>query len=142
MAEGVMAAPKTLSIALAELRTLARSRNRRARMPDIAALIATLSAGCRTSAVEPRAAGVAFRLSGETERGAAFTLTCLLHGPETAGLTAAETAVVELLCEGRTRAQIARVRGVSMNTVKSQIRQVFRKLNVDTRVALVRRWCA
>jgi DNA-binding CsgD family transcriptional regulator len=137
-----MAPTKTLSGALAELRALARPRHRRLRMSDVAGLIATLSGSCRASVVEPRAAGLAFRLAGETERGVPFTLTCLLHGPDTPRLTAAETAVVELLCEGRTRAQIARVRGVSMNTVKSQIRQVFRKLNVDTRVALVRRWCA
>jgi DNA-binding NarL/FixJ family response regulator len=142
MAEGAMASPKSLSGALAELRAFARPRHRRTRMADVAGLIAILSAGCGTTVVEPRAAGLAFRLAGETERGVPFTLTCLLHGPDAPRLTAAETAVVQLLCEGRTRAQIARVRGVSMNTVKSQIRQVFRKLNVDTRVALVRRWCA
>jgi DNA-binding NarL/FixJ family response regulator len=142
MAEGAMASTKTLSGALAELRAFARPRPRRTRMADVAGLIATLSAGCGASVVETRAAGLAFRLTGQTERGAPFTLTCLLHRPDAPRLTAAEAAVVELLCEGRTRAQIARVRGVSMNTVKSQIRQVFRKLNVDTRVALVRRWCA
>jgi DNA-binding CsgD family transcriptional regulator len=49
--------------------------------------------------------------------------------------------VVELLCDGRTRREIAVLRGVSVNTVKSQIRQIFRKLDVDTRVALVRHWC-
>ena len=50
-------------------------------------------------------------------------------------------SVAELLCEGHTLAQIADARGVSPNTVKSQVRQVFRKLNVDSRVALVRRMC-
>jgi DNA-binding NarL/FixJ family response regulator len=49
--------------------------------------------------------------------------------------------VAELLCEGRTLAQIAHLRGVSINTIKSQVRQVFRKLEVDSRVALVRRLC-
>jgi len=45
------------------------------------------------------------------------------------------------LCEGRTLAQIATLRGVTVNTIKSQVRQIFRKLDVDTRVALVRRLC-
>jgi DNA-binding CsgD family transcriptional regulator len=141
MAQRVMSVAKTLSTALSELRALSRPRVRRSRMPEIATHIADLAAACRTTAVEPRAGGLAIRLSGETERGVTFVMTCTLHGPEMSGLTAAETAVTELLCEGRTRAQIARVRGVSTNTIKSQIRQIFRKLNVDTRVALVRRWC-
>lgn len=141
MAEHTMAFAKTLSMTLAELRALSRPRQRRARTPEVASHVASLVANSRTKAVESRAGGLAIRLTGETERGVAFALTCTLHGPESPGLTAAETAVVELLCEGRTRAQIARVRGVSMNTIKSQIRQIFRKLNVDTRVALVRRWC-
>jgi DNA-binding CsgD family transcriptional regulator len=136
-----MAAAKTPTMILAELSSWARSRHRRTRLPEVAASIAGLVAGCRTAAVEPRAGGLAFRLAGQTERGVAYAFTCVLHIPEPPRLTAAETAVVELLCEGRTRAQIARVRGVTMNTVKSQIRHIFRKLNVDTRVALVRRWC-
>ncbi len=49
--------------------------------------------------------------------------------------------MAEQLCEGRTLAQIAGLRGVTVNTVKSQVRQIFRKLDVDTRVALVRRLC-
>ena len=57
------------------------------------------------------------------------------------GLTTAEQAVAEQLCEGRTLAQIAHLRGVSANTVKSQVRQIFRKLNVESRVALVRKLC-
>jgi DNA-binding CsgD family transcriptional regulator len=47
--------------------------------------------------------------------------------------------VAEQLCEGRTLAQIASLRGVSANTVKSQVRQIFRKLDVESRVALVRK---
>jgi DNA-binding NarL/FixJ family response regulator len=53
----------------------------------------------------------------------------------------AERAVAEQLCEGRTLAQIARLRDVSINTVKSQVRQIFRKLDVENRVGLVRRLC-
>ena len=41
---------------------------------------------------------------------------------------------------GRSR-RSQRLRGVTVNTVKSQVRQIFRKLDVDSRVALVRRLC-
>jgi DNA-binding NarL/FixJ family response regulator len=135
-----MAGAKSLSMALAEVRSLGRVRQRRPRVEDAALPIARLIAACRTVAVEERAAGLVFRLAGETEQQAGFTITCTLHAPASP-LTTAESRVVELLCEGRTRAQIARLRGVSVNTVKSQIRQLFRKLNVDSRVALVRRCC-
>jgi DNA-binding NarL/FixJ family response regulator len=56
-----------------------------------------------------------------------------------ARLTRCEYVVTEHLCNGLTLAQIARLRGVSINTIKSQARNVFRKLDVDSRVALVRR---
>jgi DNA-binding NarL/FixJ family response regulator len=93
-------------------------------------------------AVEERAGGVAIRLQGITETAAAFSITCVLHHPAGASeLTTAEQAVAEHLCEGRTLAQIAHLRGVSANTVKSQVRQIFRKLNVYSRVALLRRLC-
>jgi LuxR family transcriptional regulator, maltose regulon positive regulatory protein len=54
-------------------------------------------------------------------------------------LSRAETDVAQQLCEGRTLAQVAVRRGVSVNTVKTQVRQIFRKLDVTSRVALVRR---
>lgn len=54
-------------------------------------------------------------------------------------LSRAEAAVAAQLCEGRTLAQIASVRGVSVNTIKTQVRHLYRKLDVDSRVALVRR---
>ena len=137
-----MAAAKLLSTTLAELRATARARHhRRPRAADTIAALARLVASARVLTIEERAGGMVFRLSGETERDGAFTISCHLRAAAPARLTPAEAAVVELLCEGRTRAQIARARGVSENTVKSQIRQVFRKLDVDTRVALVRRWC-
>jgi DNA-binding CsgD family transcriptional regulator len=80
---------------------------------------------------------VVFKL--QTDGDATVRLTCVLHLASPAPLTAAEAAVAELLCESRTLAQIAHLRGVSVNTIKSQVRQVFRKLEVDSRVALVRR---
>jgi DNA-binding NarL/FixJ family response regulator len=137
-----VAAAKNLSITLAELRDMGRSRQRRLRVAEAANSIARLIAACRTVAIEERPAGIVFRLTGETEQHAPFNLSCTLHATSASPLTTAEAAVAELLCEGRTRAQIARARGVSENTVKSQIRQIFRKLNVDSRVELVRRWCA
>ena len=138
-----MPSAKTLAMALAELRALARSRQRRSpRSPEAAPLLTKLVAVSRTLAVEERAQGLAFRLAGETEQRVPFRLTCFLpatHDP--VALTPAEQAVAEMLCEGLSLASIAHQRGVSSNTVKTQVRQLFRKLNVDSRVALVRRWC-
>jgi DNA-binding NarL/FixJ family response regulator len=136
-------AAKTLDQLLAELRNTRYTRIRRPlKSPDAAPLIERLLAACRTVAVEERAGGVAIRLQGITETAAAFSITCVLHHPAGAsGLTTAEQAVAEHLCEGRTLAQIAHLRGVSANTVKSQVRQIFRKLNVYSRVALLRRLC-
>lgn len=131
---------RTLTQTLEELRTFADKRLRRsARVPDAAPLIARLLGPCETLAVEPRVSGVAFKLQGVTDSATPFAITCLLHSPaDKPILTTAEQAVANLLCEGRTLAQVASLRGVSLNTVKSQVRQIFRKLNVDSRVALVR----
>lgn len=133
-------AAKTLTQTLAELHSSGSKRMRRsARIPDAAPLIARLLVSCKTLAVEERVSGLAFRLQGETDSAVPFLFTCVLHRPVAEGvLTAAEKAVGDFLCEGRTLAQVARLRGVSLNTVKSQVRQIFRKLNVDSRVALVR----
>ena len=138
-----MATSRTLQHALAELRGLGSTRLRRQpRVPDAAPQLQRLLATCKTTAVEERPSGIAIRLQGATESGAVFSITCILHHAHaTDDLTTAEQAVAEQLCEGRTLAQIARLRGVSANTVKSQVRQIFRKLNVESRVALVRRLC-
>ncbi|MEO8018946.1 MAG: LuxR C-terminal-related transcriptional regulator [Pseudomonadota bacterium] len=138
-----MATSKTVDQVLAELCNSKAMRLRRPpRIPEAAPLIARLLAHCKTLGVEERTSGVAFRLQGATETSASFAITCVLHLPASArGLTTAEQAVAEQLCEGRTLAQIAHLRGVSANTVKSQVRQIFRKLNVYSRVALVRRLC-
>jgi DNA-binding NarL/FixJ family response regulator len=110
-------------------------------MPEVVPLIARLLSPCKTVHIEKRAGGIAFRMQGATER-AEFSMTFLLHQTDAAQtLTTAERAVAEQLCEGRTLAEIARMRGVSTNTVKSQVRQIFRKLDVDSRVALVRNLC-
>lgn len=142
MAQGAMPAAKSLAITLAELRALARARQRRSiRAADAAPLLIRLLSACRTLTIEDRAPGLAFRLAGETEQQLPFGLTCILHSAAVVRLTPAEHAVADLLCEGHTLARIAQLRGVSPNTIKSQVRQVFRKLDVDSRVALARRWC-
>ena len=135
-----MATVKTPHQALAELRALGTARQRGpSRMSEVAPLFARLLSSCKTLGVEERAGGIAFRLRGATGK-AEFSITCLLHHPHaTSELTTAEQAVAERLCEGRTLAQIASLRGVSANTVKSQVRQIFRKLDVESRVALVRK---
>jgi DNA-binding NarL/FixJ family response regulator len=138
-----MATTKTLHQTLSELLALGSTRLRRSqRVSEAASLLARLLPPCKTLAVEERAGGVAFRLHGHTENSVAFSITCVLQHPATSrALTIAEQAVADELCEGRTLAQIADLRGVSSNTVKSQVRQIFRKLNVDSRVALVRKMC-
>lgn len=140
-----MVLARTLNQSLLELRRLGSARYRRVRIVEVAQLISRLLAGSQTVAIEERAGGIAFRLqSVETNAGddePAFTLTCVLHQDIATDLTSAERAVAGQLCEGRTLRQIARLRGVSTNTVKSQVRQIFRKLEVESRVALVRRLC-
>jgi len=137
----VVTTSKTLTQTLAELRRLGLPR-RVVRPVDAHALLLRLVTACKTVGAEPRANGIAVRLAGEDEDGGAIAITCTLHHPSAPTLlTTAEQAVAESLCEGRTLAQIAHLRGVSANTVKSQVRQIFRKLDVDSRVALVRRWC-
>lgn len=134
-----MATARTLDQTLSELRRLKNARFRRARIAEAVPLLARLLASCQTVGVEERVGGIAFRLQAEGEP--AFSLTCVLHHARTDELTTTERAVAEQLCEGRTLAQIALLRGVSANTIKSQVRQIFRKLDVDTRVALARRLC-
>jgi DNA-binding CsgD family transcriptional regulator len=139
-----MAVARSLNQSLSELRRFKAARLRRVRAIEAGPLIARLLAASRTVSIEERAGGIAFRLQSAEAPGTdepAFTLTCVLHHPVEQELTGAEQSVAAQLCDGRTLAQIARLRGVTINTVKSQVRQIFRKLDVDTRVALVRRLC-
>ena len=133
----------TLTHTLRELRRLVRGSRRSARHPEVAPLIARLVGSCRTLAIERRPAGSAIRLQLADEPAGECLLTCVIHdSSETPPLTRSERAVADHLCEGRTLAQIARLRGVTVNTIKSQVGQIFRKLDVNSRVALVRRLCA
>jgi DNA-binding CsgD family transcriptional regulator len=130
-------AHRSLPEILGELQRCVPARRRPARSGDPVAPLARLIAVCRPVIVEARPGGVVFKFEAEAD--ATVRLTCVLHHASPAPLSAAEAAVAELLCESRTLAQIAHLRGVSVNTIKSQVRQVFRKLEVDSRVALVRR---
>jgi len=132
-----MPVAKSVAEALEELHRLEPSRGRRpSAVASAATLLARLLIVCRTVSVEERHGGIAFRLAIEQ---ADVRLTCVLHRAPRVPLTAVEAAVAEQVCEGRTLAQVASLRGVSLNTIKSQLRQIFRKLEVNSRVALVRR---
>jgi DNA-binding CsgD family transcriptional regulator len=132
-----------LSYTLGELRRLVRGARRRSpRIGEAGPLLSRLLQGSRTVGIEPRTGGMAFRLEARDATGARCTFTCVIQdAAEGSRLTPSEREVCALVCDGMTHAQIARLRGVTVNTVKSQVRQIFRKLDVDSRVALVRRMC-
>lgn len=54
-------------------------------------------------------------------------------------LTNAEADIAEHIYNGLSLVRIARLRGASINTVKSQARQIFRKCSVSSQVTLTRR---
>ncbi|HKA13968.1 MAG TPA: hypothetical protein VKH41_03045 [Myxococcota bacterium] len=54
------------------------------------------------------------------------------------GLTEAETQLVELLCQGASLDEAAVARGVTMNTARSQLKQVFAKTQTSRQSELVR----
>src|SRR5262245_14742324 len=136
-----MPASRLIDDPLQEIRRLATGTQRRAgRTPEVAPLIARFLANCQTFSIELRAGGlIEIRLRARNGRDIHGSLTCVIHRDELLPLSPTELQVARQLCEGRTLAQIGRLRGVSVNTLKSQVRQIFRKLDVDTRVALVRR---
>ena len=137
-----MASARGVHPLLVEFRRLARlARRRPQRTTDVSALIVRLVGTASLVAIEERASGLAFQLRAADSQ-VDCILNCLIRDAnDTARLTASERAVAEQLCDGRTLAQIAGLRGVTVNTIKSQVRQIFRKLDVDSRVALVRRLC-
>jgi DNA-binding NarL/FixJ family response regulator len=66
-------------------------------------------------------------------------------GPEGTGLTEGEMAVLQLVAQGRSNAEIAHELGVAPATVANRMREIFRKLHVASRtqaalVALQRGW--
>jgi DNA-binding CsgD family transcriptional regulator len=137
-----MASPERgVSQLLAEMRRLVRSRRRPSRTSDAVALVGRLLAASSSAVAEEKAGALVLRLRVADSQ-SDCTLTCHIRDAnDHSVLTASERDVADQLCEGRTLAQIARLRGVTINTIKSQVRQIFRKLDVNSRVALVRRLC-
>ena len=65
--------------------------------------------------------------------------TFLIGIPQTAAtLTPRETEIVKHLAQNRTRAEIAKELFVSQNTVKTQLRSIFRKLEVTSAAGAIR----
>ena len=48
-----------------------------------------------------------------------------------------ETIVYKLLCAGMSNEEIANARNVSVNTIKTQLKNIYTKLNVKNRTAAV-----
>jgi DNA-binding NarL/FixJ family response regulator len=126
-----MCAAKSEQTVLADLRR--RAMRRRTPLSERLALLD----GCELQGIEERVNGFAFRF-GADDTPAPLVTVFVHRAPGDWPLTTAEANIADALCTGRTLAQIAHLRGVSINTVKSQVRQVFRKLNVASRVALAR----
>jgi DNA-binding CsgD family transcriptional regulator len=57
------------------------------------------------------------------------------------GLTRAESDVADGIFQGMSLGKIARARSASINTVKTQVRQIFQKVGVRSQVSLTRRMC-
>jgi DNA-binding CsgD family transcriptional regulator len=73
----------------------------------------------------------------ESEDGEVIVLSFSLAASPAASLTPAESAVAAHLLEGRTNAEIARLRRTSARTVANQVGSVYRKLGVTSRLELV-----
>jgi DNA-binding CsgD family transcriptional regulator len=65
--------------------------------------------------------------------------TPLFHPELLKPLTPAEREVVLKLCEGLSNREIARILGKRESTVKFQLTQIYRKLEVDSRARLIAR---
>lgn len=80
----------------------------------------------------------AFEIDGDRYAILAFPLP---QAELPAKLSGAERAVVQAVLDGLSNAEIARLRGTSLNTVANQLRSVFSKLDVNSRFELTDR-CA
>ena len=72
----------------------------------------------QNNAFQPRADAVAFRIERERPR---------------PNLTEREKEVLRLVCDGLTNAEIATKLHVSRETVKSELKRIFRKIGVGNR---------
>jgi DNA-binding CsgD family transcriptional regulator len=73
----------------------------------------------------------------ESEDGEVMVLSFSLRKGPVASLSPAESAVAAHLLDGRTNAEIARLRGTSERTVANQVASLYRKLGVKSRLELL-----
>jgi DNA-binding CsgD family transcriptional regulator len=73
----------------------------------------------------------------ESEDGEVIVLSFAVDTSRTATLTPAESEVAAHVLEGRSNAEIARLRGSSERTVANQVASLYRKLGVRSRLELV-----
>ena len=57
---------------------------------------------------------------------------------QTYGLTSAEVRTAEVIVQGGTVEEVATIIGISANTVRTQLKQIYAKTNVDSRARLVK----
>lgn len=125
--------------------------------PEVRALLARPAEQAQVAALVRQAArGDVWRTHGlvaglsaqvsrlEGRRGARFVIALQRPMPllldDQAWLSPITRAVAESAAHGATLPEIARERGVSVETVKTQLRTVYERLGVATRAELARRW--
>jgi DNA-binding NarL/FixJ family response regulator len=86
--------------------------------------------GAMIARVEIRELTVAYRIA---HRIAPRSIAVSLRGPK---LSSREAEVVQLLCKGCNNTEAASALGISKHTVSSYVKDVYRKLDVDSRAAL------
>ena len=92
---------------------------------DIGRVIETISRG--GGIITPT---IAFRVLSSFKKGAS---------PATPQLTERERAILDHMVCGRTTARVAELLGVSRFTVQDHVKNIYKKLNVHTRAAMVKR---
>ncbi|HZV02372.1 MAG TPA: PAS domain S-box protein [Planctomycetota bacterium] len=113
---------------------LAPLRTREGRIRGYALVTRDLSDRKRTEVVLRKALELMHRShSRDASRTVHWVARAMASWGNTLGLTPSEMVVAELLLMGLSNKEIARQRGVSVTTVRSQVSQCFRKARVDSR---------
>lgn len=111
--------------------------------PHISELLSLGAAGvfARTRAVDDLVSALDDALCGRTtldeDAGTALTTASERAGALLDRLTPSERAVLDLLADGQPAKMVARTRGVSVFTVRAQIRSILTKLGVNSQLAAV-----
>jgi DNA-binding CsgD family transcriptional regulator len=107
----------------------------------ISAKFAAYSLAVSTTAISQRLARAAAKLGLSSRTELVRVAAMLIRGPrrEKPLLTKAEREILELIAQGRSNAEIARLRRRSRSTVANQVAGLLRKTNSPTRRALVAR---